>query len=93
MLAYALLCAGAIRAASGIATRRAPVIAAGFTGTAGMLILGYANWIPQLIPNRILPPLTWPLSLLPYLFGAWVVAGLLSHGAVRLARGEPGQTR
>lgn len=86
MLAYALLCIGAIRAAPGTAARRAPVIAAGTVGALGMVFFCYANWVPQLIPNRVLPALTWPLSLLPYLFGAWVLAGLLSLAAVRLVR-------
>jgi amino acid transporter len=86
MLAYALVCFAAPR----FLARRgeSPMLAAvlGGVGVLAMAFVFYVSWIPQLIPNDIFAPLTWPLWILPYVFLGWTALGVGWYWTIRLAR-------
>jgi amino acid transporter len=86
MLAYALVCFAAPRY---LARRGEPPVLAAVLGSVGVLAMAfvfYVSWIPQLIPNSIFAPLTWPLWILPYVFLGWTVLGVSWYWAIRVAR-------
>jgi amino acid transporter len=85
MLGYAL-----VALAAPIFLRRLNITAVGvwITGIVGflaMIIVFYANWLPQTIriPGIKFPDLEGVYVWLPYVFFAWVAAGLVWYGIVR----------
>jgi amino acid transporter len=77
MLAYALISIGAP-----LFLRRAGVSAPltwviGIVGAVSMVFVFWANWLPQVIPGGLFPALTGNYVWLPYVFLAWVAAGVV----------------
>jgi amino acid transporter len=60
----------------------------GVVGFLAMLIVFYANWLPQTIriPGIAFPELQGVFVWLPYVFMAWVAAGLIWYWIVRTLR-------
>jgi amino acid transporter len=84
MVAYGLVSLAAplfLRRAGGLT----PVaVLVGAVGAVSMVVVFYASWLPQTIPGGLFPALTWPYSILPYLFFAWTAIGLVWYLAVRV---------
>jgi hypothetical protein len=53
-----------------------------------MVFVFYVNWIPNLIPNKIFPPLVGTYDALPQIFIAWTVLGLVWYVVVRVRKPE-----
>lgn len=58
---------------------------AGIVSLLAMIIVFYANWLPQTIhiPGIAFPSLEGVYVWLPYVFFAWVAVGLVWYGIVR----------
>ena len=86
MLAYVVVCIGAVKMRTGGVARRTRVAVAGLIGALGMVCVFCVNWIPQLVSNGVFPALTWPLWALPYVFVGWMLAGAAWFAVVRARR-------
>jgi amino acid transporter len=83
MLAY-----GLVSVAAPVFLRRlgqpAPVVmVVGAIGALAMVLVFWANWLPQTIPGGLFPALSGVLVWLPYIFLAWVAIGLVWYFVAR----------
>src|SRR5260370_32351113 len=66
MLAYGLVALAAPFYLKKIGQPKPLAWALGILGAVTLLFVFYVNWLPQLVPNAIFPPLTRPHSTRPY---------------------------
>ena len=83
MLAYALVSVAAPVFLSRIGESSVLVTVVGLLGAVVMAFVFWANWLPQLIPGGLFAPLEGVVAWLPYVFFAWVAAGLVWYLLVR----------
>ena len=83
MLAYALVSLAAPFYLQQRGTPSAAVWVVGIVGLVAMVLVFWANWLPQFIPGGFFPALTGVYAWLPYVFLAWVVIGLVWYFIVR----------
>lgn len=51
----------------------------GLIGVCAMIVVFYANWLPQTIPGKIFPLLTSPYNVMPYVLFGWLALGLVDY--------------
>lgn len=51
----------------------------GLIGVCAMIVVFYANWLPQTIPGKIFPLLTSPYNIMPYVLFGWLALGLADY--------------
>ncbi|MDR0360294.1 MAG: APC family permease [bacterium] len=56
-----------------------PSAVLGGIGLIAVVIVFYANWLPQTIPGGLFPALTLPYTILPYVLFGWIALGLLDY--------------
>jgi amino acid transporter len=86
MLAYALVSIAAPVFLNRIGETSPLVAVIGIIGALVMVFVFWANWLPQFIPGGLFPSLAGILAWLPYVFFAWVAAGLVWYAVVRSSR-------
>jgi NADH:ubiquinone oxidoreductase subunit 6 (subunit J) len=86
MLAYALVSIAAPVFLSRVGETSAPVAIVGVIGAVVMIFVFWANWLPQFIPGGLFPSREGVPAVLPYVFFAWVAAGLVWYAMVRSSR-------
>ncbi|MBO0690901.1 MAG: APC family permease [Candidatus Dormibacteraeota bacterium] len=85
MLGYALVALAAPLFMRRLNLPAVGVWIAGIVGFVAMIVVFYANWLPQTmrIPGIAFPNLEGVYVWLPYVFFAWVAIGLVWYGLVR----------
>ena len=83
MLAYALVSLAAPVYLNRLGISNPLAVVVGAIGVLSMAFVFWANWLPQLIPGGVFPPLTGAFVWLPYIFIAWVLIGLVWYFVVR----------
>jgi amino acid transporter len=76
MLGYALVGIGAPVFLRRVGAPASLAWVLGLLGAAVMAFVFWANWLPQYIPGNLFPALTGAYVWLPYVFLAWVAAGV-----------------
>ena len=84
MLAYALVSLAAPVFLNRIGASNPVVVVVGAIGVLSMAFVFWANWLPQLIPGGLFTALSGVLVWLPYIFLAWVAAGLAWYFTARV---------
>ena len=88
MLAYSLVALAAPIYLRKIGENKPLAWVLGIFGAVTMLFVFYVNWIPNLIPNKIFPPLVGSYDALPQIFLVWTALGLVWYVIVRIRKPE-----
>jgi len=84
MLAYSLVALAAPIYLHKIGENKPLAWVLGIFGAVTMVFVFYVNWIPNLIPNHIFPPLVGTYDALPQIFLVWTALGLVWYFIVRI---------
>jgi amino acid transporter len=77
MLAYVLVCVAAIVFLARLGRLTPFALTVAVIGAAVQCFVFWASWLPQFIPGGFFPALSGVTAYLPYVFFAWLAAGLV----------------